>query len=247
MSDENSPEDQQDMDAVGGAEGSTDPKLNESAEPAEASAVPDAQLPWWKRKAAWVVVVLVVVILIALVVAVSSRGSGDSASDLEGAQTSLPEPAQGSRDAVSSMEVEIDGDVAPVDFVQLTDQGTLLPPTDVSRLGWYSASAIPGEEGLVGSSVITGHINEVDQGEGFAAHFLDLTVGDTVTVIVNGKERAFEVSKDPVEVVKGAELPESVNDATGENRLVLITCGGEYVGGTLGYADNVIVEATPVA
>ena len=47
-------------------------------------------------------------------------------------------------------------------------------------------------------------------------------------------------------MVKGAQMPEAVNDAVGENRLVLITCGGEFVGGTLGYADNIIVEAIPV-
>ena len=140
----------------------------------------------------------------------------------------------------------IDGKSAPIDFVQLTDQGSLIPPTDVSHLGWYSASAIPGEKGAAGSSVITGHVNEVDQGDGYAARFADLKAGDTVTVKVDGEGRDFTVSKDPIQVVKGAQMPEAVNDAVGENRLVLITCGGEFVGGTLGYADNIIVEATPV-
>ena len=38
-----------------------------------------------------------------------------------------------------------------------------------------------------------------------------------------------------------------VNDTEGENRLVLITCGGKFVGGQLGYEDNIITVAEPVA
>ena len=37
-----------------------------------------------------------------------------------------------------------------------------------------------------------------------------------------------------------------VNDTDGTNRLVLITCGGKFVGGALGYEDNIITVAEPV-
>lgn len=199
-------------------------------------------VPWWKQAKVYVPVIGLIGVIALLVIGQLIRN--DSA--LEGAQENLPTPAQGFREAVHEMEMLIDGKSAPIDFVQLTDQGSLIPPTDVSRLGWYSASAIPGEEGAAGSTVITGHVNEVDQGDGYAARFADLKVGDTVTVKVDGESRDFTVSKDPIRVIKGAQMPEVVNDAVGENRLVLITCGGEFVGGTLGYADNIIVEATPV-
>lgn len=199
-------------------------------------------VPWWKQPRVYIAAIALIGVIALLVIA--QRNRNDSA--LDGAQENLPTPAQGSRGAVHEMEMLIDGKSAPIDFVQLTDQGSLIPPTDVSRLGWYSASAIPGEEGAAGSSVITGHVNEVDQGDGYAARFADLKAGDTVTVKVDGESRDFTVSKDPIQVVKGAQMPEAVNDAVGENRLVLITCGGEFVGGTLGYADNIIVEATPV-
>ena len=199
-------------------------------------------VPWWKQPRVYIAAIALIGVIALLVIAQLHRN--DSA--LEGAQENLPTPAQGSRGAVHEMEMLIDGKSAPIDFVQLTDQGSLIPPTDISRLGWYSASAIPGEEGAAGSSVITGHVNEVDQGDGYAARFADLKAGDTVTVKVDGESRDFTVSKDPIQVVKGAQMPEAVNDAVGENRLVLITCGGEFVGGTLGYADNIIVEAIPV-
>lgn len=207
-------------------------------------AAPAGDTPWWKRPP-FIIGAVAVVIIIVLLLTLTGKDDKPSSS-LEGAQENIPAPAQGTRDSVQSMEVVIDGKSAPVDLVQLTDQGSLIPPTDVSRLGWYAASAIPGAEGPSGSSVITGHVNAADQGEGYAARFADLKVGDTVTVKVNGEDRDFKVSKDPIHVVKGAEMPESVNDVQGENRLVLITCGGEYVGGSLGYSDNIIVEAAPV-
>lgn len=199
-------------------------------------------VPWWKQPRMYIAAIALIGVIALLVIGQINRND----STLDGAQENLPTPAQGSRGAVHEMEMLIDGKSAPIDFVQLTDQGSLIPPTDVSRLGWYSASAIPGEKGAAGSSVITGHVNEVDQGDGYAARFADLKAGDTVTVKVDGESRDFTVSHDPIQVVKGAQMPEAVNDAVGENRLVLITCGGEFVGGTLGYADNIIVEATPV-
>lgn len=165
--------------------------------------------------------------------------------DDSGEQEHELEPAPGEREGVEGMAITVDGETAPVDFVQVTDQGVLLPPQDVSRVGWYSASAIPGEHGE-GSSVITGHVNFAGQGEGFARRFVDLAEGSEVIVHVNGEDRAFRVSEPPEHVTKGDALPEVVNQAEGDNRLVLITCGGEFVGGQLGYADNVITVADPV-
>ena len=46
---------------------------------------------------------------------------------------------------------------------------------------------------------------------------------------------------------KGSGFPDVINDTDGENRLVLITCGGKFVGGQLGYEDNIITVAEPVA
>ncbi|AKE39812.1 Sortase family enzyme [Corynebacterium camporealensis] len=202
----------------------------------------------------WILLLLTVVLIallagVALYAGLRSSETSDSGAgeQLPVAQTDLPEPAPGIRDGVNEMQLKIGGESAKVEFVQLTDQGALIPPEDVSKVGWYSASAVPGQEGpTVGTSVITGHVNEIDQGDGFAAKFPELRPGDVVSVIVDGEERQFTVSKDPIRVVKGAELPESVNRSTGENELVLITCGGEFVGGTLGYADNIVVEATPL-
>ena len=192
---------------------------------------------------------MIVVALVAILAAIAGQEAAPEEDippvDDSGEQEHELEPAPGEREGVEGMAITVDGETAPVDFVQVTDQGVLLPPQDVSRVGWYSASAIPGEHGE-GSSVITGHVNFAGQGEGFARRFVDLAEGSEVIVHVNGEDRAFRVSEPPEHVTKGDALPEVVNQAEGDNRLVLITCGGEFVGGQLGYADNVISVADPV-
>ncbi len=200
---------------------------------------------------------LVVVVALAVWGFVSCGSDNDSqagsaaetsvpAVDDSGAQEHEMEAAPGEHDGVQSMSMTAGGQTAPVDLVQLTDQGALLPPQDISKLGWYSASAVPGDEGDVGSSVITGHVNFAGQGDGFARRFVDMKVGEEFTVNVNGEDRQFRVTEAPVHVTKGADWPEVVNNTTGENKLVLITCGGEFVGGQLGYADNIVTVAEPV-
>lgn len=146
---------------------------------------------------------------------------------------------------INEIALKLDIGVAPVDMVGLTEEGALVPPEDVNRLGWYASSAIPGDEKSKGSTVITGHVNHQDQGQGFAYNFTHLEEGDEVTMLIDGTPHSYRVTKPPFRVSKDGELPEEVNDSTGENKLVLITCGGEFVGGALGYADNVFVIAEP--
>ena len=167
--------------------------------------------------------------------------------DPEGEQEVQYEAAPGQFQGIEGMALNVGGDIAAVDPVQLTDAGALIPPADVSRLGWYSASAVPGAEGAAGSSVITGHINYQGQGTGYAARFANMAVGQEFDVLIDGTPRTFRVTQAPYRLPKGSDFPPEVNDATGPNRLVLITCGGQFVGGALGYADNIITIAEPVA
>lgn len=65
----------------------------------------------------------------------------------------------------------VDGAAAPIDPVATDYAGVLLPPQDVDRLGWWADSALPGSG--AGSIVLVGHIDDVAQGDGFAARFAD--------------------------------------------------------------------------
>ena len=171
---------------------------------------------------------------------------GDAYVDDSGAQEHEFEAAPGQFPGFGAMSVGIDGQYAAVDPVQVTDQGVLLPPHDVTRLGWYSASAVPGDGGNVGSSVITGHVNYQGQGTGYAEKFTRLQQNQEFTVVIDGQERLFRVTEKPYRLPKGANFPDVVNDTDGPNRLVLITCGGKFIGGALGYEDNIITVAEPV-
>lgn len=155
-------------------------------------------------------------------------------------------PVPESHEDVNDIALQMSIGMAPVDLVGLTNEGALIPPEDVSRLGWYAASAIPGDPNAKGSTVITGHVNHQTQGQGFAYYFTQLEQGDEVSVLIDGTTHTYRVTKPPFRASKEGALPEEVNDSTGENKLVLITCGGEFVGGSLGYADNVFVIAEPI-
>ncbi|MCZ9635050.1 class F sortase [Rhodococcus sp. BH5] len=221
-----------------------------------ASPVPQS---WWHRlsgvgRALLVTTPLLVVAAAVAIIAALTYASGEGGpppafvDSATGVQDSLPEPvfAAVPPEFGAGMTMRIGDADGPVDPVNLVGGTTLLPPSDISRLGWYAASPLPGVDGA-GSTVITGHVNDAVQGEGYAARFVRLSVGDTVTVSVDGEPHVYRVSQAPTMTPKGGQLPDVVNDTVGENRLVLITCGGEYVGGATGYADNIIVVAEPVA
>ena len=73
--------------------------------------------------------------------------------------------------------------------------------------------------------------------------------GQTVTVVDGGgKQLKFVV--DQVLTVGKDNLPQHADELfgqTGPHRLVLVTCGGKWVGGALGYDQNRVVIAHPVS
>lgn len=225
------------------------------------------------KKALWAILALIAIVLVIvqLVVYFGRNGDDDAAGDAgasstvasateEAAPTTNNDPfvddsgeqdqeidaAPGEFRDFGAMSLGINEEFAAVDPIQVTENGMLIPPRDVSRLGWYSASAVPGEPGPVGSSVITGHINYQGQGTGFAEKFTTLEQGQEFAVYIDGEERKFRVTEAPYRLPKGSGFPDVINDTDGENRLVLITCGGKFVGGQLGYEDNIITVAEPV-
>lgn len=164
---------------------------------------------------------------------------------VSGAQSDIQPPVEAATDdPAAPVSVTVAGVTAPTDSVATDVAGVLLPPQDVDRLGWWVDSALPGNgEGTV---VITGHINEVDQGDGFAARFLDLDAGDTVTVTTAADDRLDYRITSVDNADKESEFPaDRLNRLDGPETLALITCGGEFVGPPLGYADNVIAWAEP--
>ncbi|WP_142024452.1 class F sortase [Blastococcus colisei] len=117
--------------------------------------------------------------------------------------------------------------------------GTLVPPEDFDRAGWFADGAVPGD---VGPSVIAGH---VDSRDGPAVFFRldELVVGDEVLVDrADGSTVRFSVTA--TERHPKNEFPtEDVYGPTPRAELRLITCGGEFDRDRRSYRDNVVVSA----
>jgi LPXTG-site transpeptidase (sortase) family protein len=118
--------------------------------------------------------------------------------------------------------------------------GTLVPPSDPQRLGWWAGGAEPGA--ARGSALVTGHT--VHTGGGALDDLETLRRGDRITVRTDRGRIRYAVQR--IEVLrKGAVAREAQRlfsqDVPG--RLVVITCedwDGER------YLSNVVVVAAPV-
>jgi LPXTG-site transpeptidase (sortase) family protein len=122
--------------------------------------------------------------------------------------------------------------------------GTLPIPNGVDEATWWGA----GLDAPTGATVLAGHVNW----KGAVGPFAELwksAQGQQVTVLDAGG-RTFEYKITDVVTVHKNDLPRRAAELFGqggEHRLVLVTCGGRYIGGDTGYDENRIVVATPAA
>ena len=152
--------------------------------------------------------------------------------------TTAPAPAAPVR--ISLPTLGVDTSIIPVGVDQ---DGQLEIPEDVNTVGWYRFGPAPGA--AAGSAVVTGHVDDVNQGVGAFGRIGDLGPGDAVAVTdANGVARNFTVLSR--EEWHKSEVPlDRLFDRAGEARLVLITCGGSFNDSTLGYDDNIAITAVP--
>lgn len=156
-------------------------------------------------------------------------------------------PAQPAHVVISSLCVN-----GPIVGTSATPGGALIIPQDVHQIGmWDKGAPItgPNQQPLdQGTTLLAGHVNDVDQGSGT---FYDLYKAQPGAVIYVA-DAAGTLTRWRVvglDVVVKAALPKSVfTGPTGPRRLVLVTCGGPIMnipGAGNTYRDNVIVSATP--
>ncbi|MBG6070110.1 hypothetical protein IW248_006397 [Micromonospora ureilytica] len=133
---------------------------------------------------------------------------------------------------------------APVHDVGIAPDGTIAVP-DAARAqeaGWYDQGPTPGQ---YGPAVIVGHV-DTTSGPAVFHKIRELRSGDEIEVTRTDQRVAvFEVNS--VEKFDKDRLP--VDEVYGDfsrPSLRLITCGGQWVGGETGYADNVVVFASLV-
>ena len=157
--------------------------------------------------------------------------------------TRLPRPDRSPRPV--SLQIPALDLRVPIDVVGLDGLGQVDVPSDVRRVGWYRYSSKPGT--ALGSAVIVGHRDGVDQGAGAFIDLARLRPGDAIAVQrADGSEQSYEVTAR--ESFDKSEVPlRELFSRTGPARLTLITCGGPFDPAALSYTDNIVITALPVA
>ncbi|MER7460798.1 class F sortase [Micromonospora sp. NPDC126480] len=194
----------------------------------------------------WSIPLAVVLVLVG--VFATGAGLGRTVGPLDWATTAgADRPARGEREGLTASRpvrlavpaVQISAPVASVG--QARDGTIAVPPLErADETGWYDRGPTPGEPG---SAVIVGHV-DTKRGPSVFYDLHKLRPGDPVEVTrADGSVVEFRV--DSVEHFPKDQLPaDRVYVEDGKPTLVLITCGGDWVGGRTGYADNVIAFAT---
>ena len=152
------------------------------------------------------------------------------------APATAPEPTAPIRIELPALGV--DAEVAPVG---VDSEGLMEIPQDVDTVGWYRFGPVPGA--AAGSAVLSGHVDDYQQGQGVFARIGDLGPADEIRVTdQNGSTRRFTVLSRE-EWSKGEVPLDRLFDRGGSPRLVLITCGGSFDSGEHSYVDNIVVFA----
>jgi sortase (surface protein transpeptidase) len=134
------------------------------------------------------------------------------------------------------------GGAAMVVRREITADGTLPVPEGVEEATWWGAGLDAGS----GATVFAGHVNWKGTTGPFA-ELWDASKGDVVAV-VDAAERTRQYRVSEVITLHKDEVPQQALTLFGQDgphRVVLVTCGGRWVGGQLGYETNRIVVAQP--
>ena len=94
--------------------------------------------------------------------------------------------------------------------------------------------------------MLSGHVDDRDQGYGAFHRLGDLAPGDPVAVDLARRRRAWPTGWRPSPGCPKADLPVGeVFARGGAPRLTLVTCGGPFDYDANGYTENVVVVARP--
>jgi hypothetical protein len=130
----------------------------------------------------------------------------------------------------------------PVTSVGLEENGELEVPGE-AEIGWYRYGSAPG---LPGATVLAAHVTW-NRTIGPFFKLGELEPGARIEVgLRNGTVRTYQVIERVM--YPKDELPrQRIWTTTGDETLVLITCGGSYNSNIRRYRDNIVVYAVPVA
>lgn len=147
----------------------------------------------------------------------------------------------------SDVPVRLTVDGADLDLavvpVGVAEDGQMDLPSNLDTVGWYRYGPAPGD--AEGSAVFGGHVDSFEEGLGPLARLVDTPIGGSIVVDTSEGERVeYEVVS--VESISRAGVDlRSLFRRTGEEQIVVVTCGGAYDRERGAYEENVIVTAVP--
>jgi sortase (surface protein transpeptidase) len=188
--------------------------------------------------------VLLVAGLFATGVGLAEFGGGPPLPGLSAAVAGPPRPAAAAltRSTPTRISIPSIGVGASIEPVGLAADGTIATPSLGRKnvAGWFAKGPTPGE---YGPAVIVGHV-DTTKGPSVFYKLGHVLPGQEIKVTRRDHHLAvFRV--DSVQVFDKSQVPaKEVYGDFSRPGLRLITCGGQWVGGDTGYADNIIVFAT---
>ncbi len=170
------------------------------------------------------------------------RPTSDLADRVEPLDSARYDPAEheAATRTVTGLSLPVIGvDGAPVEPVGVEPNGEMeIPPAE--EVGWYRFGAAPGESG---SAVLAAHI-AYDGIDGVFRYLDRLGAGDEVAVSFDdGSSERYRVTE--VVTFDKEALPDDLFARDVPERLVLITCGGEFNPALRSYESNVVAYAVP--
>lgn len=178
---------------------------------------------YWRRRAVAVVTVLLAALLVTWTVSAALGGGGHIVTR----PTGLTIPA-----------IDIDARIVPV---QAIDRVLEVPP-EPWVVGWWADGATPGSGS--GTVVLDVHLDTAEHGTGPFARVHDLDGGEPVYVEDDAGARHAYVVADVLTFAKEALPYAELFRQDGPERVVLVTCGGQFDPDE-GWDSNVVVVLTP--
>ncbi|WP_166844517.1 class F sortase [Isoptericola sp. BMS4] len=150
-----------------------------------------------------------------------------------------PAPAPPAPERVEVPALRID---VPVLAAGVDDQGRMALPESADEAAWYRFGPAPGSPG--GATVIAAHVDDEDSVGPFAR-----LSGAEPGIPVHVRTEDGTTHHYTVTSVRSTLKPDvswsGLFGRTGDARLVLVTCGGEWDPVARSYSDNIVVTAAP--
>jgi Sortase domain len=160
----------------------------------------------------------------------------------------VPTPAQVGRPAPSQISPErparitlASGTSMRVRPTSTAATGSLDIPSNIKQAGWWDGGSKLGDP--FGAIVVAAHVDSFTQGLGRFAELLSMKPGDVIRLDSAHLSETFQVASAGLVPKSSISATSGEFSASGQSRLVLITCGGQYDPAHGGYQSNMVVVA----